>query len=56
VGQGIERPNKTRADAKNRGFGIVCSLGGYVSGALGSLAGLAGPVKVSDGCTNGLSP
>src|SRR5262249_47435303 len=56
VGQEIVSPNRTRADAKNRAFGISCSLGGYVSGPLGSLAGVEGTVKVFDGCINGLTP
>ena len=56
VGQDLVRPNRTRADAKNRAFGIVCSLGGYVSGPLGTLAGLEGAFRAFDGCTNGLSP
>jgi hypothetical protein len=56
VGQEIADPNTTRAEARNRAFGITCSLGGYVSGRLGSLAGLQGTAKISDGCANGLSP
>jgi nitrous oxidase accessory protein NosD len=56
VGQGIVAPNTTRAEARNRAFGITCWLGGYVSGRLGSLAGLEGTAKISDGCANGLSP
>lgn len=56
LGSVIVTPNRTRPEAMNLGFGIACSLGGYVSGSLGTLAGVKGKTTITNGCTNALTP
>ena len=41
-------PNKT--DAKNAGFGLSGSVGGYVDGPFGTLDGAKGAKRIGDGC------
>lgn len=48
---GTERPEQGNASrAPNAGLGVHCSLGGYVEGLLGTLAGEDGAVAVETGC------
>lgn len=46
-------PNKT--DAKNAGFGLSGSVGGYVDGPAGTLNGAKGAKQVRDGCIDRLT-
>jgi len=53
--QTVAQPNRT--DGKvNDGFGITCSLGSYVSGSAGTLAGLKGALNADSTCMQGLEP
>jgi nitrous oxidase accessory protein NosD len=57
IGDGAVRtPNRTSGDKMNGGFGVSCSLGGYVAGPLGSLTGRKGATNISGNCSNGLAP
>lgn len=38
----VTMPNNTAANRKNGGYGMHCSLGGYVAGPLGTLDGVKG--------------
>lgn len=54
-GAGIfSKPNGTATT--NGGVGIRCSMGGYVSGGMGSLSGASGVKDVSAGCIERLKP
>jgi len=55
IGQNTVTPNKTGAGVKNAGFGISCSLGGYVAGMLGELAGMKGSTNIVKGCVDDLA-
>jgi nitrous oxidase accessory protein NosD len=48
-------PNQTDPPAKNAGFGIKCSIGGYVEGPLGTLTGTQGATEFDNSCVNRLS-
>jgi parallel beta-helix repeat protein len=57
IGDGaVRKANRTSADRTNGGFGIACSLGGYVAGPLGTLSGRKGATDISGNCSNGLVP
>lgn len=56
LGALILTPNRTRPEAMNLGFGMACSLGGYVSGSLGTLDGVKGKTAITSGCTNAVTP
>jgi len=40
----------------NAGFGVRCTIDGFVDGNLGALAGLLGGTSFSEGCTNSVQP
>ncbi len=48
-------PNQTDPTAKNAGFGIKCSIGGYAEGPLGTLTGTQGANEFDNSCVNRLS-
>lgn len=48
-------PNQTDRTAKNAGFGIKCSIGGYAEGPLGTLTGTQGATEFDNSCVNRLS-
>jgi parallel beta-helix repeat protein len=48
-------PNRTDPTLKNRGVGIRCSVGGYVDGPLGTLAGILGAKHLDSGCVDRLT-
>ncbi len=48
-------PNKTVAASPNQGVGISCTVGGSVSGDLGTLAGLRGPIEIDRSCVDNLT-
>ncbi|MCX7153800.1 MAG: right-handed parallel beta-helix repeat-containing protein [Proteobacteria bacterium] len=48
-------PNQTAAGQPNGGAGIRCTMGGYVDGPLGSLAGTKGPKAFDGGCVDRVS-
>ena len=51
---GTERPESGNSSAApNGGLGVQCSLGGYVEGPLGTLAGRDGTVAAREGCIDG---
>jgi hypothetical protein len=54
--QAVQKPNRTRAEAKNAGFGLACSLGGYAAGSLGSITGERGASSFTANCSNGVTP
>jgi parallel beta-helix repeat protein len=43
-------PNRTDPGAKNAGFGLSASVGGYADGPLGTLDGVKGARKIEAGC------
>ncbi len=47
-------PNSTTVN--NHGFGVLCDVGGWVDGRLGSLNGDSGAESYSHGCINSLLP
>jgi parallel beta-helix repeat protein len=47
-----EGPNRTDPGLKNAGFGVSCSVGGYVAGPLGALAGAKGARKIDKTCVD----
>ena len=51
-----EGPNRTAASAKNSGVGVRCSVGGYVDGPLGTLAGTQGAMKIDGACVRRAAP
>lgn len=52
---GIVLPNKTGTDWRNEGFGISCTVGGSVSGTLGTLVGSKGAVDFGRSCVDNIS-
>lgn len=48
-------PNQTDPTAKNAGFGVKCSIGGYAEGPLGTLAGTQGAKEFDNSCIDRLS-
>lgn len=48
-------PNETRAAAKNAGFGLSGSVGGYADGPLGSLDGVRGAKDMDKTCVDHLT-
>jgi nitrous oxidase accessory protein NosD len=48
-------PNRTDAGAKNAGFGLSGSVGGYADGPLGTLAGARGAKQIDAGCIDRLT-
>lgn len=50
----INEPN--RSIAANSGAGVRCEVGGYVSGRLGALNGIAGPRLAGKGCVDNTTP
>lgn len=48
-------PNRTDAGAKNAGFGLAGSVGGYADGPLGTLAGARGAKQIDAGCIDRLT-
>jgi nitrous oxidase accessory protein NosD len=49
-----QTPNQTDAATKNAGFGVMCSIGGYVEGPLGTLAGSRGTKEFDSSCIDRL--
>jgi Right handed beta helix region len=49
-----QRPNQTDPATKNAGFGVKCSIGGYVEGPLGTLAGTQGTKEFDSSCIDRL--
>ena len=47
-----EGPNQTDPMAKNAGFGIKCSIGGYAEGPLGTLTGTQGEKEFDNSCVD----
>jgi nitrous oxidase accessory protein NosD len=47
-----ESPNETDPTAKNAGFGIKCSIGGYAEGPLGTLTGTQGAKEFDNSCVD----
>jgi hypothetical protein len=47
-----EDPNETDPTAKNAGFGIKCSIGGYAEGPLGTLTGTQGAKEFDNSCVD----
>ena len=45
-------PNQTDASSQNSGVGLSCSVGGYVDGPLGSLAGTKGLKEIESSCVD----
>lgn len=45
-------PNRTTQGQSNGGVGIRCTIGGYVEGPLGTLAGTKGPKAFDSGCVD----
>ena len=45
-------PNQTASGQNNAGFGIRCTIGGYVDGPLGTLAGSKGAKSFDNGCVD----
>jgi nitrous oxidase accessory protein NosD len=52
----VEKANRTSLEAKNAGFGLACSLGGYAAGAIGTITGEKGATSFTDNCSNGIAP
>jgi parallel beta-helix repeat protein len=50
-----EGPNQTDPTTKNAGFGVKCSIGGYVEGPLGTLTGTQGAKEFDNSCIDRLS-
>lgn len=50
-----EGPNLTDPNAKNAGFGVSCTVGGYVEGPLGTLAGAKGQKEIEGSCVDRVS-
>jgi len=48
-------PNRTEAGAKNAGFGLSGSVGGYADGPMGMLAGARGAKQIDAGCIDRLT-
>lgn len=48
-------PNQTDPTAKNAGFGVKCSIGGYAEGPLGTLSGTQGAKEFDNSCVDRLS-
>jgi len=48
-------PNRTDAGAKNAGFGLSGSVGGYADGPLATLAGARGAKQIDAGCIDRLT-
>jgi parallel beta-helix repeat protein len=48
-------PNQTASGQNNGGAGIRCTIGGYVDGPLGTLAGTKGAKAFERGCVDGLT-
>ncbi|HET9386119.1 MAG TPA: right-handed parallel beta-helix repeat-containing protein [Gemmatimonadales bacterium] len=48
----LEGPNRTDSAAQNRGFGIKCSIGGYVAGPRGTLSGIQGATNFDAACVD----
>jgi nitrous oxidase accessory protein NosD len=48
----VTQPNTTDANQQNGGFGLACSIGGYVRGPLGSLGGTKGPRSIDRSCVD----
>ena len=59
---GINLKSEPRTDAPNQtaqnngGAGIKCSIGGYVDGPLGTLAGTQGAKSIDSGCVDRVAP
>ncbi len=49
-----QRPNQTDPATKNAGFGVKCSIGGYVEGPLGTLTGTQGAREFDNSCIDRL--
>src|SRR5713101_1766418 len=47
-------PNQTDPTAKNAGFGVKCSIGGYAEGPLGTLSGTQGAKEFDNSCVDRL--
>jgi hypothetical protein len=56
AGKGTRRPNRTGPAAKNSAYGLACSSGGRVEGALGTLAGIKGATNFDASCLNRSTP
>jgi hypothetical protein len=50
-----EGANKTDGQKNNGGFGVRCTIGGYVEGSLGTLSGAKGGKEFTSGCIDSLS-
>ena len=48
-------PNRTDAGSSNAGFGLAGSVGGYVDGPMGTLAGAKGAKELDDTCIDRLT-
>jgi nitrous oxidase accessory protein NosD len=51
-----QAPNQTDPTAKNAGFGVKCSIGGYAEGPLETLTGTLGAKEFDNSCVDRLSP
>ena len=51
-----DEPNKTEQTVNSAGFGINCSVGGYVDGRLGTLSGTKGAKNFETTCHDGVKP
>lgn len=51
-----QQPNLTDSSRINRGFGVQCSVGGYIEGSLGTLDGARGSKHFDIGCIDYLNP
>jgi parallel beta-helix repeat protein len=49
-------PNQTTSGQNNAGAGIRCTIGGYVEGPLGTLAGTKGAKAFDSGCVDRVTP
>lgn len=48
----VDGPNMTVPPANNRGVAVRCEIGGYVSGPLGTLSGIAGIKAIDRSCVD----
>jgi parallel beta-helix repeat protein len=54
--QAVAPPNRTDSGMNNRGFGIACWVGAYVSGSLGTLTGAKGVMNADNTCVQDVGP
>jgi Right handed beta helix region len=47
-----EGANLTDLGSKNAGFGVSCTVGGYIEGPLGTLVGAKGPKEIDNTCVD----